>query len=323
MQHYFKFQIPYKTIHTILERGGYNHVIFYIDLPSICRGFYNKRVIDIELGNYFETQKLPELFFNEARIFYDGILNQFYKYNPRFITFYDSGECLQNKVLYNAYKGERSKMIETILMEDTERELFKRIKNYYFEEFIPRFNIQNLSRVIYTGEYEGDFVPYYIISNGLMRSGLKSTLNVVLSLDKDLLQTCVYRNTLQCATLYKKSTGKLEFHTLSDDNAISYIYKKFKRGILTSCYIPLILSLAGDKADNIPGIPRVGDANACKIIVENGMDPYFTETSPLPSKYEKYRNMILKNFKLISFDEQLTRIPNSFLTEMKQQLETM
>jgi len=321
VQYYFKFQIPYKTIHTILERGQYSKVIFYVDLPSICRGFYNKRVIDLEIGNYFETQKLPELFFDEARIFYDKLLNEFNQYGPKFVTFYDSGECIQNKTIYKAYKGDRSKVVDTIVLEDTERELFKRIKNYYFEDFIPRFTIPGLSKVIYTDQYEGDLVPYYIISNNLLGAGTRQTLNVILSTDKDLLQTCVFRNTMQIATLYKKSTGTLEFNTLSDDNAISYIYKKFKRGLLTSNYIPLILALAGDKADNIPGIPRIGEASAIKMITSNSMGPYFDENTILPSKYAKYQAQVLRNFKLICFDEQLKRIPFTYLTELKQQLE--
>lgn len=321
MQYYFKFQLPFKTIHTILERGQYSKVIFYVDLPSICRGFYNKKVIDLEIGNYFETKRLPELFFNEARIFYDRILHEYGRYSPKFITFYDSGDCVQNKTLLKSYKGDRSKVVDTIILEDSDRELFKRIKNYYFEEFIPRWTIQNLSKVVYTGEYEGDFIPYFVISNNLLGSKQRDTLNVILTTDKDLLQTCVFRNTMQCSTVYKKSTGTLEFNTLSDDTAISYIYKKFKRGVLTSKYIPLILSLAGDKADNIPGIPRVGEASACKMIVTHGMEPEFHEQSPLPSKYEKHRHMIVRNFKLISFDEQFKRIPYPYLQELKQQLE--
>jgi len=321
--YYFKFQIQYKLIHEILQRGGFSNIIFYVDLPSICRGFYNKQLIDLELANYFETKMLPQLFFNEANVFYNTLLNNFSRYNPKFITFYDSGECIQNKTIFKQYKGDRSKVIDTILLEDTERELFKRIKNYYFEEFIPKFTIQNLSKVIYTNEYEGDFIPYFIISNNLLNSGNSSILNVILSTDKDLLQTCKFKNTMQCSTVYKKTSGTLEFNALSDDSAIGYIYKKFKRGILTAKHIPLLLSLSGDKADNIPGIPGVGEAGAYNIIVNNTMDPYFYESSPLIPKYEPYRDLILRNFKLISFDEQVRRIPNTFLTTLKQQLETI
>jgi len=319
--HYFKFQIPYKTIHEILYRNQYANILFYIDLPSICRGFYNKQVIDLELANYFETKQLPQLFFNEANSFYNNLLNQFKQYNPKFITFYDSGECIQNKVLFKPYKGDRSKVIDTVLLEDTERELFKRIKNYYFEEFIPKFTIPNLSKVIFTNEYEGDFIPYFIISNNLLNSKFGNVLNVILSTDKDLLQTCIFKNTIQCSTVYKKTTGTLDFYTLNDDNAIGYIYKKFKRGVLTSKYIPLILSLAGDKADNIDGIPGIGEAKAYDMIINNAMEYQFHETTPIPQKYEQYREMIVKNFKLISFDEQLKRIPFTFLSTIKQQLE--
>lgn len=320
MQHYFKFNVGAKAIHTILQRGQYRNIMFYIDLASIARGFYNKQVISLELARYFDTQQMPQLFFDEARFFYDKLLAQFKQFNPKFITFYDSGECIQNKTIYKQYKGDRSRVIDAIVLEDTEKELFKRIKNYYFEDFIPRFTISGLSSVVYMDQYESDMLPYFMIQNNLAGAGEQTTLNVILSTDKDLLQTCQFYNTIQCSTVYKKSIGKMEFHTLWDANAISYIYKKFKRGILTSKHIPLLLALAGDKADNISGIPRVGDATACKMIEAHSMDPVFTETSYLPPKYEKYRSMIIKNYKLISFEEQFKRIEYTYLNDLKQKL---
>lgn len=320
MKHYFKFQIPYKAINTILSRGQYKNIFFYIDLASITRGFYNKQVIELELANYFETQRLPTLFFDEANIFFNTLYNNFKHYFPKFITFFDSGECMQNKTIFKAYKGDRSRIIDAINLDDTEKELFKKIKNYYFEEFKTRFEIPHLSKVVYLDEWESDCIPHFIITNNIFNSASNQTLNIILTTDKDLLQTCAFNNVIQCSTVYKKSEGKIKFNVLYNDNAISYMYENFKRGILTAKHIPLILSLAGDKADHIPGIPGVGESTACKIVESINMDPIFYETSPLPQKYEKHRDLILKNYKLISFDEQLKRIPYSYLSELKMKL---
>jgi len=309
MQHYFKFRPAYTAIKTVLEKGKYKRIIIYVDLPSIARGFYNADVVHLEIDNYIQTQSAPTLFFEEARQFYNALRDQFISYNPYFITFFDNGQCIQNKTISKSYKGERSSVVSNLVIDDDNKALFKSIKSYYFNEFGNQFNIQNLSGVIDTEDYEGDFVPYYFIKNNYMDSLNDDCLNLILSTDKDLLQTCKFKNTIMCATVYKKSIGKMEFNLLWDDNAISYIYKPFKRGFLNSEYIPLILSLAGDKADNISGIKGVGNAKAILLITTNVLPPYIYKSTPLPAKLEEHRDLIIKNLKLISFDGQLERIP--------------
>lgn len=138
MQHYFKFRIPYKALHNILQTGGYSRIIFYIDLPSIARGFYNGDVVHLEIDQYIETRQMPELFFNEARVFYDTLLNQFQNYRPFFVTFYDSGKCSQNRTISKQYKGDRGSTVDNLILDDADRDLFRQIKNYYFMEFINR-----------------------------------------------------------------------------------------------------------------------------------------------------------------------------------------
>jgi len=309
MVYYFKFRVPYTALHSILQQRNYKRIIFYIDLPSITRGFYNADVVHLEIAQYMDSKTMPALFFDEARVFYDAILNQFKAYNPYFITFYDNGLCSQNKTIYKQYKGDRSKVIDNLMIEDAEKDLFRHIKNYYFDQFIPRFTIPNLSNVIYMGDYEADFTPHFIISNNLLNSQYNDVLNVILSTDKDLLQTCEYENVIMCSTVYSKKEGTLNFNILDRYNAISYIYKNFKRGILTAKYIPLILALSGDKADNISGIKSIGEAAAIKLITQYQLPPIIYKSTPLPEKLELYRDQIITNLKLISFDEQLQRIP--------------
>lgn len=323
MKHYFKFQVPYKAIHSILQSGQYSKIIFYVDLPSIARGFYNADVVHLEIDNYIESQQMPELFFQEARVFYDGLLNQFNRYNPFFVTFYDSGKCSQNRTINKQYKGDRGSVIDNLMLEDEYKELFRNIKNYYFMEFINRFNIPGLSTVVYCDDYEGDFTPHVIISHNWLQSQSPQTLNVILSTDKDLGQTCRYSNVRMCSTVYSRKDGKLLFYVLDSTNAISYIYKKFKRGLLTAEYIPLILAISGDKADNITGVKGVGDATAIKLITQHHLPPEITQSTSLPKKLEENRKLILDNFALTSFDEQMRRIPITFFNKLSKQFQDL
>ena len=305
--YYLKFQIPYAELLRILQENNYKKINFFIDLPSISRGFFNMDVVHLEINRYIEEQSPPTLFFDEAKQFYNTIYQRFSKFNPRFITFFDDGKCVQNTNVDAAYKAVSS--MKNLLLEDNELELFRSIKKYYWENFSEHFGKQSLSSVIYLNDYETDFMPYFFLINNYLNCRDPSCLNIILSTDKDLTQCCKYKNTIQCATVYSKKSRKLIFNILDDDNCISYFYKGFKRGILTAQYVPLMLALGGDKADNIPGVPGVGPATAYKLIIKHKLPPMIDRGTELPEKLKPHFNRIVKNLKLISFDEQLKRIP--------------
>ena len=316
--HYLKFQIPYKVIKEHLYAGRYKNVIFHIDLPSIARGFYNKDVVQYEITNYIQTQQNPILFFTEAKEFLNKIYEQFSSFNPKFNIFYDNGECKQNKSIYNGYKN-RSSAASKLMLEDVELELYHQIKGYYYSAFVERFT-NSISKVTYFQEYEADFIPWIVISKNIWNSAQPDTFNVILSTDKDLLQCCQFKNCIQTMTLYSPRESKIIFNVYDDNNAISQIYEKFERGILTSQYIPLMLALGGDKADKIPGIPKVGPAGAYKLILNNNLPPAIHDMTPLPTSLEEHRQLIVRNYKLISFEEQVKRIPLNVLENLKNSL---
>lgn len=311
---YFRFQIPYGTIHEYLNHG-FKNIIFYVDLPSIARGFYNTKVIQLEITNYITYKKEPYIFFQEAEQFYSKLYDSFRQYSPKFITFYDNGECKQNRTLFAGYKN-RVSGSEKMMLDDNERELFRLIKRYYYDEFVNRFNIPKVSKVIHLKEYEADFIPWVIISKNLLNSQDKKTLNVILSTDKDLLQCCQFKNTIQVLTTYCKKTSTINFNVYDDETAIKQIYKSFKRGILTSKYIPLMLALGKDDADSISGIEGIGPANAYKLIVQNQLPSEINESTKLPDILEPHRKLIMRNYKLTSFSEQIRRIPLSHMTDL-------
>jgi 5'-3' exonuclease len=322
MPQYLKFILPFQVIQNIIDKYNFKQIIFYTDIMSISRGFFNVETIHFEIDNYINNKKqMPNIFFNEYRDFFNNIYNKFKKYSPTFITFYDDGKCIQNRTIYKPYKADRGTYIDKVLLEDAEKELFKQIKTYYYDELPNKFTIKNLSTILSIKDYETDFIPHIIISNNYINSQSPDILNVILSTDKDLLQTCQFKNVLQCCTLYSPKEGKLKFYTLTNDNAIEYIYKNFEPGLLTAKYIPLLLALSGDKADNIPGIKGIGEAKACKLItlynlpseIHSGTD--FKALTP-------NKDIIIRNFKLISFEEQIKRVPITFCNSIKLKLES-
>ncbi len=289
-------------------------MIFYIDLLSIARGLYNKNTLLFEVDTYINSRKMPDFLINELKDFLNTLYKNFKKYCPRFIIFFDKGECKQNCGLLKSYKKGRSH--NDIILQDDERDLLKQIRQYYLSEIEKQFNKPNLSNVFNLNEYETDFIPYYIINNNLINSQNNKNLNVILSLDKDLLQCCQFDNTIQYITLFAQ--GELTFNIYHNDTAISYFYKQFKRGLLGAKYIPMLLALSGDKSDNVDGLKNVGYAKAYKLIIQHKLDHEISIVSPLPKELEQYRKQIYTNYQIISFESQISRIPQLVLSRIKE-----
>ena len=312
---YLKYLVPYQLLFEKLNRGPhqYNNVIFYLDVLSISRGFYNKKVIDMEIGNYIRDQKMPTIYPKELKEFLNNIYSKFQRYSPRFVLFFDGGECLQNTTISKFYKEERASE-KYFYLEEAHKVLMSSIKSYYLNEVKATFNKPGLSCVAWSQQYEMDLIPHYVISKNILGSKSPNTLNIILSIDKDLLQTCMFPNTVQAVSLYKKSTG-IDMKLYDRSNAVGYIHKGFKRGGLTAEYIPLVLAMASDKIDGIKGIPRVGPATAVKAIQMYQLPHRIMEDTPL-GQLEEHRDLIMQNQKLTSFDEKIKRIPQMELNKI-------
>jgi len=318
IKYYIKYQIKYSLIYEILQKLNKKRINFFIDLQSIAKGFYNRDVVLIEIGRYATEGKVSEILINELKDFLNGLFMQFKMFDPFFVISYDDGYCAQQKVIEPSYKSGRS-TLNLIMDNDQEVELFRQVKKYYYHKIEKDFTKKDLSKVYYLREYESDLIPHYCIVNDMYDSGQDDVLNVILSVDKDLLQICRFTNTIQCVTSFvkkpdsNKSGFEIKFDAYDNENAISYINKKFKRGILTAEYIPMILAIGGDKADNVSGLRGIGPTKSIDLIVNYSIPPTVEQLKwkldKMPDLIRDNINMIEKNYKLISFEEQLKRIP--------------
>ncbi len=266
----------------------------------------------MEISRYIENNKISNIFIEELKNFLNNLYSVFRFYDPYFIIFYDNGNCQQNRMILSNYKENKIKTHGEFI-DDSDLYIFRKIKKYYYIEIYKQFQKKDLSTVYYSEKYETDFIPEYCIKNNIFDSNDDNILNIILSVDKDLLQTCKYKNTILYATTFKSSrTGKkqINFGIYNDYNAISYLYDKFKVGILTAKYIPLILAISGDKADNIAGVKGFGVAKSCKLIINNNLPPVLVKSDidQYPKIIKDNFDLIDLNYKVISFEEQMKRI---------------
>jgi len=314
---YIKSSIPHSQIKTILNKYNLNKIIFYIDLQSIAKGLYQKNNVFTEINYFINNQKPSDILINEYRTYLNKLYNIYRPYSPFFVTFFDDGINEQNTAISSAYKQGRSTFSH--FLKDDESELFKKIKTNYFielEKLLNKDSLKILNQVYYLKQLEADFIPHYVIMNNLFDSTKIGTLNIIISNDKDLLQTCKFKNTMQVTNrFFPSQSGKkqMAIELFDTHTAIQYIYKKFKIGQLTSEYIPLLLSLMGDKADGIFGLKGIGAAKGINLISNYNL-PYdivdLQHYDNLPKIIEDNIDLIIQNYKMTSFEEQLRRSKN-------------
>jgi len=322
IKHYLKYVIPHKEIYNEINAKKYKRINFYIDLASISRGFFSKTVIKLELGNYVSSGgKMPTIFISELKEFLNNLYRSYKQYNPKFVLFIDEGGSIQNVTVDSTYKEGRGNAYDAFMLATEEIELFKQIKKYYFKEICTGiFDHKGLSTIINLGNYESDLVSEFVLANGYIDSDEPDTFNVTVSSDKDLLQVCRFNNSVQAISVYRKSKKQLFSHIFNDIDAITFLHNKFLTGILTSEYIPLILALAGDKADDIKGLRGIGYAKAIKLIMTYDLPPEITPQTDLPEVLDINRQLIYDNFRMTSFKSQITRLNPTMITKVKSQI---
>lgn len=308
---YINYVVPFKFIHSLLNDK--KRVVFFIDLLSVCKGLYKKDNVFFEIKHYIDHREPSEVLIDEYRKFLNNLYQRYRQFNPFFVTFYDDGKNIQNRTIAAGYKEGRGNALAEILQDD-EYEIHRQVKKLYFSKIESRFKVNNIGEVYYLREYESDLIPWYCIINDLFDIKDPLVLKVILSTDKDLLQCCQLPGTWQCTNRYFRSKSpdeRFDIKMYDDQHAISYMYDKFKPGgFITSKYIPLILSIAGDQADKIDGIKGIGIKKAIDLINNYNLPhtPWeLKQTSGLPYTIQTNLDMIEQNFKMISFEEQLRR----------------
>jgi hypothetical protein len=277
----------------------------------------------MEVGRYVTDGAISDILLHEYREYLINLYNRFKQYDPFFCTFFDDGQCAQNRSLQTEYKSKNS--IDNLQVEVENIQLFRTIKKYYFGKLYEQYNKKpEVSKAYYLKSYEADLIPQYCIVNNLFDSQDSNVANFILSKDKDLLQTCQFDNTYQLVSGFKPSLGKNSRYSKAFDNetAIEYIYPNFKRGLLTAKHIPLILAITGDKADVITGVSGIGPAKAIQLIQDYSL-PHTLDLLKLhtniPEIFKKTQknnsktnfDLVISNLRLTDFNEQIKRTPIS------------
>jgi len=303
MNRFLNYPVKYDIIFEYLKQRKNKTITFFIDIESITSGFFRRESLELEMLDYNESKKIPETLIIELDKYIHNLRKRFEKYEPIFVIFYSIGPSNFHMSIYKQYKQNRQsqKYFGDVVLTDF---LFN-LRRYYFDRIYEIFNTKYDDCYVFKiNNCESDFVPYYIILHNYLETKQNMNLNVILSKDKDLLQCCEFENTIQYIVNFRKIDG-LTFLLYNKYNAVSYLYQRNEKSKLTAEYIPLILSIAGDKTDDIPGIKGYGIKRAIKLIEKLGLEPKLsTENKKKIITYfnEETYKIIERNYKLISFE---------------------
>lgn len=245
---------------------------------------------------YYALIKMPRLTsdgFNTSAIF--GFVNTLEevlrKEHPTHmaVCFDPPGPTFRSDML-DSYKGERSA---------TPEDIKKSIP--YIKRIIESYNI----KILEEEHYEADDV----IGTMATKASKEGYTTYMMSPDKDLGQL-VSRNVLQ----YKPAYRGQDFELRGEKEVCEHF------GIERTCQIIDLLALMGDKIDNIPGCPGVGEKTALKLIadfgsVENILASTDKLKGALKKKIEENKSLILlsKDLATIRCDVPIDASPDSLI----------
>jgi len=313
MNWFIRYYFQLKPIYKLLQEKSANKVTFFIDIQNISRGLYSTKTLE-----YFYYNSDDKLYFEEIIKYINWINKSFKKYDPYIVIFADEGDSKYHRELNSEYKLNRRDTFTSgsdLTTNDLLNVLIRIKRITYRYLFDIQNQLENLS-FIYLSSIETDFIPHYIISNNYLETREPDNINILLSIDKDLLQTTKFDNTYQLIIKYSNKTKKSFTHLYDRYNAYKYLIKdedKNKKYEITAEYIPLILAISGDSSDNIKGIKGYGYKKAIKLIKETGLKPDLSNIDEIENNIIKQNKMlILRNYKLTSFDMLIKELPHKY-----------
>jgi len=320
----------YSILDEVLTSGKYDTLNLYIDLKNNLQSLYIKDVIVEIVENTLRAKFTDSSIFEAVASFLS--FHKIYAANRNikinFFIFMETGRSNYHLNISKTYKI--SRRIDDLYGLDREkRDKFFEVvqKNLMLVE--KACNRMPNIKVIRLQGLEADFIPFYLMSRGLVETS-KNVGHIVYSNDHDMLQ-CLKDDVY----IYVKIP---KIKKLIRKNEALKSYLKFTENYPDS-YLPLVMAIIGDTGDNVDGIKGIGGKTVEKIIEEvvqltGGIENLFhnvVKGKPIfdpnltshPNKYidtiirkELTEKTISNNLKLVSFEILSRFLDDPISTEM-------
>ena len=245
-----------------------------------------------------------------------------------FFVFFESGISYYHQNISKQYKISR-KIDDLYGLDKEDRDLFYKVLNGNFQLIEKACNKMPNIKVVRVPNLEADFVPYYLLTRGLVERG-NGIGNIIYSNDHDLWQ-CADNDIV----IFSKSGKRKKL--IKRGTIMSELLKK--EVDFPDQYLPLAMSIIGDSGDDVTGVKNVGPARFLTMFdelvslvgpmrdvydkVEKGEEIFSSNTGNIQNKFlkevvesELKHKTISKNLKLVSFELISRALDNPMKTEM-------
>lgn len=320
----------YAILDDVISRGNYKTLHLHIDLKNNLQSTYMEHAIvniveSSKTSGYYDTSIFSSLI---SFLSFHKIWGMKRGIDVNFYIFYEMGESYYHKNISKKYKISR-KIDDLYGLDRADRELFFTVLQTNFRLIEKALNLVPKTKVFLVPNLEADFIPYFLLSRGLLPYG-EGHGHLVYSNDHDLWQ---------CAGKHSYIFSKAGKHRkiIQKDEVMKNFLKKPNK--IPDSFLPLAMSIIGDTGDDVYGIKGVGPASFIKMFDElvestGSMREIFKkvrEGSPLfSSNQDKIKNKQLKeivqnenetklisnNLKLVSFELISRAVEDPSTTEM-------
>jgi len=242
----------YAILDEIVSYGNYKKLNIFIDLKNTLQSTYMEHAI----VNIVEASKSSE--YMDTSIFSSLIsFLSFHKMysikrgvDVEFIIFFETGQSYYHKNISKNYKISR-RIDDLYGLDRADRELFYKTLHGNYQLVEGACNKMPGIKVVRIPNLEADFVPYYVLTRGIVPNGDR-TGSVVYSNDHDLWQ-CLNKDVY----IFSKAAKNKKIHKPGK------VMKTFlkKENNIPDEYLPLAMAVIGDPGDDVIGVKGVGPAS--------------------------------------------------------------
>lgn len=247
----------YLILDTIMAKNNYNSINLFVDLKNIMRSIHIDDFIRSIIKMNRKSDKVDTSIFSSLIPFLSFHKEYCAKrgYDIKFYILFESGDSYYHQNINENYKLSRkinnySKLTEDEKAEfsnilDANNKLIENALNKIPDVFV--FNLHNI---------EADFIPHYLISRN--KISIDNFVNIIYSNDHDMWQCCNNPHTFIFSKAHKRKREVL------DSSRIIKKLLKVDSDIPPEAFT-LLMSVIGDKGDDVEGIRGIGPKKIAKI----------------------------------------------------------
>lgn len=312
----FSYYPKYEFLDNVVTKTGKRNINIYVDVKGCGQALFQEWAVKHILFNSEGSSTVDTSIFSSIVEFVSFHKKYAKKrnLNLKMYFFMESGESIYHTKIYSDYKKNRGSD-DFFGLDLSKKEVFKKIldKNYKVTESV----LNKLPNVYFIrlDFMEADFIPWYLMKIALPKEEVQNSLNVIYSMDKDMLQ-CLYDDNIFQFFKHYKNIKMISSNDIYDH----WIHVDIPTND-PSDWFPLALAIIGDPGDGFLGVSGIGGKTFGKLFeyiktlcnrsmdsvydqIKNNQPIFNKKYNPANKALQKIINneeLIIRNLKLASY----------------------